>query len=157
MFSNASKSSNVKASGILMLTSVALIILFAVMLLTQLLPRVIADSIMVIAWLVGPLLIFGVALSFTGHEVLGNIYAVLFLLAIIAAVIGGVFALRRKRWGLALAGAIGTLLTSPPLGIVALILLLSGRNEFRHESITHQISFDDKNHPEQEQKSPPTP
>ncbi len=58
----------------------------------------------------------------------------------LAAVTGGVFAIRRQRWGLALAGAIcaalpqfisvvGTLAT-PIMGIMAIIFLALSRNEF---------------------------
>src|ERR1035437_10169796 len=134
MVKQSDKARAVKASGILMLVSVALLTVFVVLLLTRNLPQVVNDSLMVIAWFLGPLLIFGVALAFTNHEIIGNIYAVLFLISIFAAIIGGIFALRRKRWGLALAGGIGALLTSPPLGIIAMILLFSGRNEFKREN-----------------------
>lgn len=155
MTSDSRKTKMVIASGILMLISVALLFVFAALLLNRVLPQAVDNAILIIAWLIGPLLFYGLALGLTNHEVLGTIYAVLFLLAIFAAVIGGVFTIRRKGWGLALAGAIGTLLTSPPLGIVALILLLGGRNEFRRESQPHQIAFEDKNHAAPQPKIPP--
>ncbi len=57
----------------------------------------------------------------------------LFLLLLgIVSIIGGVFALNRKVWGMALAGAVCSLL--PPhiavLGILSIIFVALGKNEF---------------------------
>ena len=46
------------------------------------------------------------------------------------AVAGGIFALRRKRWGLALAGAIIATLPFSVFGLAAIILLILSRDEF---------------------------
>ncbi|MDM7999761.1 MAG: hypothetical protein QUS33_07115 [Dehalococcoidia bacterium] len=46
------------------------------------------------------------------------------------AVAGGVFALRRKHWGLALAGAVVLLLPSALLGAAAIVLTIMARDEF---------------------------
>jgi hypothetical protein len=55
------------------------------------------------------------------------------------AIAGGIFAIRRKVWGLALAGAIcaivpphpwGELIWTPVLGIFAVVLVALSRNEF---------------------------
>ena len=124
---DSNKTKGLRISGLLMLLSVALLIVFAVLLLNRTLPSSVTDQIMLIAWFIGPLLIFGVALAFTNHEFLGNVYAVLFLLSIFAAIIGGVFALRGKNRRWALVGAIGSILTAPPLGIAAMALMLSSR------------------------------
>jgi hypothetical protein len=51
----------------------------------------------------------------------------------ILAVIGGTSAIRRKRFGLSLAGAICTLLSSGLLGILAVIFVALGKREFRAE------------------------
>jgi len=55
----------------------------------------------------------------------------------IAAVVGGVFALKRKRWGLALAGSVCAIFSSVflmllnvPLAIAAIVLVVLGRGEF---------------------------
>ena len=46
------------------------------------------------------------------------------------AIAGGVFALKRRRWGLALAGAIAATLTFFPCGIAAIILVSLAQPEF---------------------------
>ena len=48
----------------------------------------------------------------------------------IVALIGGIFALRRRMWGLALAGSILAIICALPLGILAVIFLSMGRREF---------------------------
>jgi hypothetical protein len=48
----------------------------------------------------------------------------------IVALIGGIFALRRRRWGLALAGAICATACMTSLGILAIIFVSMGRREF---------------------------
>ncbi len=58
------------------------------------------------------------------------IMGLLFTIPGIIAVLGGVNALRRRRWGLALAGAIGACFYFNVLGIPALVLVLLGKNEF---------------------------
>lgn len=49
------------------------------------------------------------------------------------AIVGGVYALKRKVWGLALAGAICALLIPPTfvLGILAIIFVAMGKDEFK--------------------------
>ena len=48
----------------------------------------------------------------------------------ILALIGGIYALRRKVWGLALAGSIATVLFSQLLGILAIIFVALSEEEF---------------------------
>ena len=48
----------------------------------------------------------------------------------IVAIIGGVFALKRRVWKLALAGAILAIISMPFLGIPATIFVSKGRKEF---------------------------
>ncbi|MFC1988479.1 hypothetical protein ACFLVJ_01430 [Chloroflexota bacterium] len=48
----------------------------------------------------------------------------------VLALVGGIFALQRKRWGLALAGAIVAILPFSLLGMAALILIILSKNEF---------------------------
>ncbi len=47
------------------------------------------------------------------------------------AIAGGVLAVRRKKWGWALAGSIAAALVPVALGIVAIVLLVLSRNEFK--------------------------
>ena len=53
-----------------------------------------------------------------------------FLLVGILAVIGGIYALKKKYWGLALAGAIAGTVTFFPCGIPAIIFVTLGKPEF---------------------------
>src|SRR4030042_3351625 len=47
------------------------------------------------------------------------------------AIVGGVFAIQRRKWGWALAGSIAAALVPILLGIVAIILLVLSKNEFK--------------------------
>jgi hypothetical protein len=64
-----------------------------------------------------------------GEEAIG----VFLLLIGIVAIIGGVFALNRRVWGLALAGAICALFCPPVtvLGILAIVFVALSKNEFK--------------------------
>jgi hypothetical protein len=64
-----------------------------------------------------PSLLFGIAIPFALLSVL--------------AVIGGIFAIQRKVWGLALAGAIAAFFCFFVFGIVAIIFTALSRNEFK--------------------------
>jgi uncharacterized BrkB/YihY/UPF0761 family membrane protein len=46
------------------------------------------------------------------------------------AIVGGIYALRRKKWGMALAGAIAAALPFSLMGIAALVLTALSRDEF---------------------------
>ena len=59
------------------------------------------------------------------------------------AIVGGIFAIRRRVWGLALAGAIcaivpphpwGFLIWTPVLGILAVVFVVSSKREFSRAS-----------------------
>jgi hypothetical protein len=54
-----------------------------------------------------------------------------FLILGVVALIGGIYAIRRKKWGMALAGSIAAFLPSGILGIVAIILVSISKNEFK--------------------------
>ena len=54
-----------------------------------------------------------------------------FLIIGLLAIIGGTFALRRSRWGWALAGSIAATLAFPPLGIPAIVLTVLAESELR--------------------------
>lgn len=46
------------------------------------------------------------------------------------ALVGGIYAMKRKIWGLALAGSIASAFICPILGIPTLVLITLSRNEF---------------------------
>jgi hypothetical protein len=86
-------------------------------------------------------LIVGIALAATdvmllgpliGFPVLGPLAAVLIVLGIVS-VVGGIFAVQRRIWGMALAGAICALFPPPViiLGILAIIFVAMGKGEFK--------------------------
>ncbi len=67
--------------------------------------------------------------ALTGMGMLGAIGAPLIGLGIVA-LIGGIYAMRRRAWGFALTGAICALFPVVPLGILAIIFVAMGRKEF---------------------------
>ncbi len=48
----------------------------------------------------------------------------------ILAIVGGIYALQRKNWGVALAGSIAASFTSWPLGVAAIIFTAVSKKEF---------------------------
>ena len=46
------------------------------------------------------------------------------------AIVGGIYALRRRLWGFALAGTILATICSTPLGVLAIIFISLGKREF---------------------------
>jgi len=71
-----------------------------------------------------------------GIDVVSFIATILWFVAAITLIIGlvslvsGIYALQRKKWGLALAGSILAILTFTPLGIASTVLIALARNEF---------------------------
>lgn len=49
----------------------------------------------------------------------------------IVAIIGGSFALRRMKWGMALAGSVLAIPIGIPLGIISTVFLANSKNEFK--------------------------
>ena len=47
------------------------------------------------------------------------------------AIVGGVFALQRRKWGWTLAGSIAAAIMPLPLGIAAIVLTVLSKNEFK--------------------------
>ena len=60
---------------------------------------------------------------------LGGLAAFVGVLGIVS-LWGGICALRRRGWGWAVAGAIASLFTLPPLGVIAVVLTMIGEEEF---------------------------
>ncbi len=55
---------------------------------------------------------------------------VLLLVVGILSIIGGIYALQRKKWGLALAGSIAAIFGSSVMGILATIFIVMAKDEF---------------------------
>ena len=64
-----------------------------------------------------------------GMELMAGIGAGIIGIGVVA-LIAGIFTLRRKSWGFALAGAILALFPIIPLGVLAIIFVSMGKNEF---------------------------
>jgi len=47
------------------------------------------------------------------------------------AIVGGIFAIQRRKWRWALAGSIVAAMIPPPLGIAAIVCIVLSKNEFR--------------------------
>src|SRR4030043_2268415 len=56
--------------------------------------------------------------------------AIFSLIVSILSIVGGIYALRRKSWGMALAGSIAAFFCAAPLGIAAIVLTALSKNEF---------------------------
>jgi len=56
--------------------------------------------------------------------------AIPIMLLDVLAIIGGAYALRRKMWGLSLAGSIAAVFASWPMGIAAIVFIVMSKNEF---------------------------
>ncbi len=68
------------------------------------------------------------------NAIMKGIYSAMGIFALICGVLGiagGIFALKKRRWGLALAGAIAGILTFFPCGIVAVIFLIQAKAGFK--------------------------
>lgn len=66
------------------------------------------------------------------EETMQSIFAVPFIVVFIgiAAIIGGVYALQRRLWGLALAGSICSCIVFPFFGLPAIIIIALAKEEF---------------------------
>lgn len=58
------------------------------------------------------------------------VWGIILLVISVLAVIGGIYSLKRKNWGMALTGAIASVLTFFPGGVVAVIFVALGKQEF---------------------------
>ena len=79
--------------------------------------------------------IAGGVLGALGLPIIGNLVAGLLAVPIAlgaVAIVGGIYALKRRAWGLSLGGAICALLipTGNVLGILAIIFVVMGKDEF---------------------------
>jgi hypothetical protein len=80
------------------------------------------------------------AFSIPGMEAVpGFVSLILTIIAIptlaigVLALVGGIFALQKKSWGLVLAGAIASIMIFLVLGILAIIFTVNAKDEFEEE------------------------
>jgi hypothetical protein len=82
------------------------------------------------------LLIFGIVIIAVGEEVPVILGIILLLCSIPLTIIGalsiagGIFSIRRRLFGLALAGSIASTLVSTLLGVASIVLIAVSKNEF---------------------------
>ena len=87
--------------------------------------------------LIGAIVIGVVGGTLAGLEEIPGISTIFAAIAIpliiiaVIAIVGGIYALKRRIWGLALAGTICSLLCIWILGIPAIIFVILGKNEFK--------------------------
>jgi hypothetical protein len=67
---------------------------------------------------------------FAIFAVLYGIFGGIFMLIGVLAIVGGIYALKKRIWGLALAGSIGAVIAFFPCGIPAIIFVAMGKPEF---------------------------
>ena len=100
-----------------------------------------AIRLILVLVLIIAMIVTGEFLIFTG---LGfwfplNVMAVLWIITVplavtgVLALVGGIFALQRKRWGLALAGSIAAFLPFGILGVIATIFTSLSRGDFEDQ------------------------
>jgi hypothetical protein len=100
-----------------------------------------AVRLILVLVLIIAMIVTGEFLIFTG---LGfwfplNVMAVLWIITVplavtgVLALVGGIFALQRKRWGLALAGSIAAFLPFGILGVIATIFTSLSRGDFEDQ------------------------
>jgi hypothetical protein len=73
---------------------------------------------------------FDVALTASVVTAVITVLAVVFIVLGIVSLIGGIYALKRRVWGMALAGAIVSIVHSPCLGIPSVIFVALSKKEF---------------------------
>ena len=81
-------------------------------------------------WIASPLPYIGLAAGFGGNSVLSSISVLLFLVGILLSLLGAILALAKRAWSLVLTGSIGTLVSIPVLGVIAVVLVIRSKNEF---------------------------
>jgi hypothetical protein len=75
--------------------------------------------------------IFGTWSGFPFFGVLFGFLAIPAAILGVLAIIGGVFALQRRRWGWALVGSIAGILVSHVIGIISVVLIALSKDEFK--------------------------
>ena len=99
-------------AGLLMLTAATFNIVFLAAAFTRIVDL---KEILRVTWMISPLPYISLAIGFGGNTVLSNILAAIYVIGILLSIIGGVSALRRRTWDLAMTGSAGALICIPLL------------------------------------------
>jgi len=104
---------------------------------------IVAGALSAILWflLILGILMFAISSRASNFDITidapGNIVMLLlilmsvpFLAICILSIVGGIYALKHKIWGLALAGSIAAIIISWPLGVAATVFTAISKNEF---------------------------
>jgi peptidoglycan biosynthesis protein MviN/MurJ (putative lipid II flippase) len=59
------------------------------------------------------------------------VFAICLFLVSVLAIVGGIYTMKRKYWGLSLAGSIASIIAFFPCGIASLIFVIMGKEEFQ--------------------------
>jgi hypothetical protein len=65
------------------------------------------------------------------HGLFSPAMGIALIIISVLAIVGGIFALRIKTWGLALAGSIAAVISGRLLGVLALIFTVLGKKDFK--------------------------
>jgi hypothetical protein len=114
-------------AGLLMLIAGTFNILWLVSVFARILD---AKELLHTTWVITPFPWVILDVGFGGNNAAASLLAIAFLVGIILSIIGGIFALRRRAWRIALAGSIGILICVPILGIAAIMLTAISKRSF---------------------------
>jgi uncharacterized membrane protein len=114
-------------AGILMLAAATFNIAWLIGALTRVLD---IKALLRASWVISPFPYVILDIGFGGNTILASVVAIIFVLGIILSIVGGIFALRRRAWGVALTGSLGACICVPLFGIAAAILIVVSKNLF---------------------------
>ena len=111
-----------------------------------------ASGLILVIFLIIGVMITGGVFDIPGIEAIpsfvpGLIFAVAVIVAAVNVLIliGGIHAVQRRNWGLALAGSIAAFVVSNILGVIAIIFTALSKDEFEHSSLTHTVFANQSN------------
>ena len=125
-----SSDKNARLAGLVMLPGVVFTIAWLIVVFTG-----VIDSKVVFRyiWIASPLPYIGLAAGFGGNSVLSSLCVIIFLLGTLLSLVGCIFSLTKRAWKVVLAGALGTFVSVPILGVIAMVFVLQSKNEFNRK------------------------
>ena len=128
MISSETRKNRIPATaGILMLTVGVFNIIWIVVAFARIIDP---KDLLRDTWVITPLPYFILDVGFGGNTFFSSILVLIFIFGIIVSIIGGISALRRRRWGLVLIGSLGATICFPILGVIVIVLITQSRNQF---------------------------